>query len=391
MAWASDSASPPPCCASQARQLIVITHFLQGDNDLHLALKIKLPAAYDDRTVREAIVQPFVEAYDKKHPEAPASRYQPFPMVKVLVWAGPTPKAADRFREKDRDGAELIAVGEKPIWGLLDTDEPVSVLRKRAFNRLKPTVEIELIKSESTALVLQTTPTTALLAPGEQLLAALTDVHSDLEDMHKIVDAAIAGGELAYLGVSQARDRNGRNALHLAATRGDATLCRKLLRRAEDVNAMDSNRDMVLHIAAMAGRQIIVSDLLELGALVHEKNSDLMSPLQLSVVDEAQGNGEVVRMLVQSGADIDAKCWDITPLMSAAAGGHYWATEVLLELGADVNIQNGERPPRSQHPPHSQRPPRHACRDAAAARRRRGGGGGAASPPPSASPWPRAK
>ena len=27
--------------------------------------------------------------------------------------------------------------------------------------------------------------------------------------------------------------------------------------------------------------------------------------------------------------------------MSAAAGGHYWAVETLLELGADVNIRNG--------------------------------------------------
>ncbi len=59
-----------------------------------------------------------------------------------------------------------------------------------------------------------------------------------------------------------------------------------------------------------------------------------MSPLQLSVVDEAQGNGEVVRMLVEAGCDIDAKCWDITPLMAAASGGHHWALEVLHAFAA---------------------------------------------------------
>ena len=87
--------------------------------------------------------------------------------------------------------------------------------------------------------------------------------------------------------------------------------------------------------------QIVAKDLLELGALVHEKNRDLMSPLALSVVDEAQGNGEVVRMLVEHGADIDGRCWDVTPLMAACSGGHHWAIETLLELGADVNIRNG--------------------------------------------------
>lgn len=104
---------------------------------------------------------------------------------------------------------------------------------------------------------------------------------------------------------------------------------------------MDSNRNTALHSACLAGRQLIVADLCELGAHLHEKNRDLMTPLQLAVVDEAQGNGEIVRMLVERGCDIDAKCWDVTPLMAAAAGGHYWALEVLLELGADPMIQNG--------------------------------------------------
>ena len=46
-------------------------------------------------------------------------------------------------------------------------------------------------------------------------------------------------------------------------------------------------------------------------------------------------------MLVEHGADIDAKCWDVTPMMAAAAGGHHWAIDVLVELGADLNVRNG--------------------------------------------------
>ena len=322
-----------------ARPLNVITHL--HDEERALTLKIKLPPTWDDRTVSEAIVAPFVAAYDEKHPDHTASAQGPFSRVKVLVWSGPRPCAADRYSDELREGAEDIRLAEQPIHGLLDVSEPVSALRNRAHNRLKPTVEVELVQANSTALVLRTVPSTGLLAPGERLIAMLGDTSADPEEMDALVDAAIAGGELAYLGLTAARDRNGRNPLHLAATRGDATLCRKLLRRREDVFAMDSNRDTALHVAAMAGRQLIVRDLLDLGALIHEKNRDLMLPLNLAVVDEAQGNGEVVRMLVEHGADIDAKCWDVTPMMAAAAGGHHWAIDVLVELGADLNVRNG--------------------------------------------------
>uniref|UniRef100_A0A7S4B3E1 J domain-containing protein n=1 Tax=Chrysotila carterae TaxID=13221 RepID=A0A7S4B3E1_CHRCT len=104
---------------------------------------------------------------------------------------------------------------------------------------------------------------------------------------------------------------------------------------------VDDNKDSALHLAAIAGRALIVRELLERGALALEKNRDLMSPLQLACVDEAQGNGEVIRLLVEFGAPVDAKCWDTTPLQAAAASGHYWAVQVLLELGADVNLING--------------------------------------------------
>ena len=55
----------------------------------------------------------------------------------------------------------------------------------------------ELVRAESTAIVLRTVPSTALLLPGEQLITMLCDKESDPEDMHALVDDAIAGGELA--------------------------------------------------------------------------------------------------------------------------------------------------------------------------------------------------
>ena len=238
------------------RPLNVTTSFLDGDVHKGLSLNVRVPSTWDRCTVLEAIVAPFLDAYDARHPGEPASQYGPFTHVMVLVWAGPLQSPSDRFRESGRDGEEDIKVAERPIYCLLDANEPVSVLRSRCQDRREPAIAVELIRAESTALIVQSMPSTTQLLQGEQLLAMLQDVATDTEDMHALVDAATAAGELEYLGLATARDHRGRNCLHLAATRGDATLCRKLLQRREDLFAMDSNRDTALHMACLAGRQV---------------------------------------------------------------------------------------------------------------------------------------
>lgn len=49
-------------------------------------------------------------------------------------------------------------------------------------------------------------------------------------------------------------------------------------------------------VANTTGRALIVKELLQAGAgaLIHAKNLNLMNALQLAVVDEAAGNGDVV-------------------------------------------------------------------------------------------------
>jgi hypothetical protein len=197
------------------RPLEVSTHFLRDDEEHHLALKIKLPAEFDERSVQECIVQPFIEAYDAQFPDAPASGYAPFVMIKVRIWSGPRPCAADKWREADRFGAEDVQTAEKPVDCLVDTMEPVSILRGRAHNKLKPAIEVELVAVRSTALVVREVANRELVVRGDELSAMLVDTAADPAEMHAIVDAAIAGGELAYLGLVSARDRNGRSALHL--------------------------------------------------------------------------------------------------------------------------------------------------------------------------------
>jgi hypothetical protein len=231
---AKDKADIPKATRKIHRPLTVFTHFMpDGGEDVAMSLKVKLPYSWDDRTVAEAVVQPFVEAYDKAHPDRKVSTQGPFTRLRLLIWGGPTWCPSDHFRKADRDGADEVAIAERSLSCLFDATEPVSMLRSRAPNPLKPSVEVELIKAESTAIVVRTFPSTALLAPGERLMGMLNNTSTDPEEMHALVDAATAGGELAYLGLTTARDRDGRNCLMHAVTRGDTTLCRKLLRRRE--------------------------------------------------------------------------------------------------------------------------------------------------------------
>ncbi len=56
----------------------------------------------------------------------------------------------------------------------------------------------------------------------------------------------------------------------------------------------------------------------------------------------AEGNQEVVRLLLRHGADIHAQAGQYgTALQAAAAQEHEQVVRLLLELGADVNAKSG--------------------------------------------------
>ena len=53
------------------------------------------------------------------------------------------------------------------------------------------------------------------------------------------------------------------------------------------------------------------------------------------------GNADIVRVLSKYGADINTKdIWGTTPLMLSIIGGSRSATEVLLDLGANIDARN---------------------------------------------------
>jgi hypothetical protein len=102
-----------------------------------------------------------------------------------------------------------------------------------------------------------------------------------------------------------------------------------------DVNARANNGNSALMIAAYKGNQTAVQVLLKKGAAINQPG---WTPLHYAA---AGGKDDIVRLLLDKGAEIDARSPNhTTPLMIAAYEGHYSTAKLLLDRGADVTLTN---------------------------------------------------
>jgi len=97
-----------------------------------------------------------------------------------------------------------------------------------------------------------------------------------------------------------------------------------------------------LHDAAFEGDADTVRMLIEAGADVNAKDAHGATPLHLAVANTA-------RVLIEAGADVNAEDpYGQTPLHGAAFEGDADTAQVLIEAGADVNaltsIGDGDTP-----------------------------------------------
>jgi ankyrin repeat protein len=91
-----------------------------------------------------------------------------------------------------------------------------------------------------------------------------------------------------------------------------------------------------LHVAAWFGRVEIVRMLIDAGADVEAKDNDGWAPLH-----RAAGNVEIARMLIDAGANVnvqDEKGW--TPLHVAALNERVEIVRVIIGAKAKLNVQN---------------------------------------------------
>jgi len=162
----------------------------------------------------------------------------------------------------------------------------------------------------------------------------------------KLVAAVKAGESAAALSMLQrkadpnAAEVDGTTALHWAVRNGDATLVDRLLRAGAKATAANRYGVTALPLACELGDPAIVERLLKAGA-----SANLTGPEGETALHSCARTGHVAaaKVLVAHGASLNAgDSWrGQTPIMWAAAQGHGEMVSMLAEAGADVNARSG--------------------------------------------------
>ena len=100
-------------------------------------------------------------------------------------------------------------------------------------------------------------------------------------------------------------DRYGVTPLYLACTNGNAAMIRLLLDAGADPNSLDATGQTVLMTAASVGDLESVKVLLDRGAMADTRDRNFQQTALMFAVRD--NHPEVVRLLVQRGADVNAK------------------------------------------------------------------------------------
>jgi uncharacterized protein len=130
-----------------------------------------------------------------------------------------------------------------------------------------------------------------------------------------------------------------------AASTNNLALVSQLINQGYDVNAANQFFLTPLHMAAANGNAEITRILLEHGAKVDGVVLSAYCPLTpLMQCCYQSGNSEVVRLLVNSRANINAvnPTNKFTALIYAAAYGHLEAVKILLNAGADISAKDNK-------------------------------------------------
>ena len=129
------------------------------------------------------------------------------------------------------------------------------------------------------------------------------------------------------------------NKLLKAAEKGDANKVAKFIKKGADVNFSDNVGWTPLYRAAIKGHVEVVKMLLDAGADI-EKTTSGITPLCWAADN---GKTEVVKLLLERGANVNAIGKKNAPALYHAADiGYKDLVNVLLENGADVNVQTDD-------------------------------------------------
>ena len=122
-----------------------------------------------------------------------------------------------------------------------------------------------------------------------------------------------------------------------------------LLERGADVNALDKDHATPSHLASSLGVLEVARLLLDHGATANVENIHGQTPLHLVSQGElfSDENPDVARLFLGLGLEVNARDKDLTtPLHFACSQGKFQTALLLLDHGAEPNVQNadGETP-----------------------------------------------
>ena len=167
-----------------------------------------------------------------------------------------------------------------------------------------------------------------------------------------LVDAIKSGDRTAALALLQQKvnvnvpEPDGTTALHWAVQKDDLDLVERLIKAGANVNAKNDYGSTPMSEAAINGNVAVIDRLLKAGADPESPNADGQTALMIIA---RTSNVEAAKSLLSRGAKVNAaeKWRDQTALMWAAAEGQPAMVKLLIDAGADVDarsrVNNWER------------------------------------------------
>lgn len=171
------------------------------------------------------------------------------------------------------------------------------------------------------------------IAPAVAFAGAYDDFFRAVKmDDAQVVKALLARG----FDPNTIEEERGDTGMILAMREGSMKVFDVLLNAPDiDLEIGAKNGDTALMLACFKGHRRAVEALLQKGA---EVNRPGWTPLHYAA---AIGNNDIVKLLLDKSAYIDAESPNkTTPIMMAARGGHIYTVKLLLDEGADATLKN---------------------------------------------------
>ncbi len=183
----------------------------------------------------------------------------------------------------------------------------------------------------------------------QHILEEGADVNMRIPDIDDVLISADAGDSMLMYAVEKgnmelvqilldndadinARGSEGRTALMIAAQFDSVDILNLLLERGANVNARDANGESAL-MYGMYGAPV---DLAPVLAAPVDSDGETAS-----ILGADNGYADVVKLLLEKGANVDARdCCQQTALMVAAGLGDVETVKILLEYGADITLKD---------------------------------------------------